>query len=117
MKGTKLWQETRSPLISGRSRSARPFGSDVGASCVATAAGWGIVLAAIGLARGDLAGPFASLGLSVVLAPAVGGLVGCTTGVWFLRAWGTRRPWLGGAAVGLVLGAAAAAISVGTIRP
>lgn len=102
MKGTKLWQDTGSPLISGRSRRQRPIWQHwllaalvswvlVTAVALALIQGWDLVQAAqlagvIGVCALLVSGPFA----------------------WFTTKMGWRRPWLPSAlATGLLVPVAA----------
>ena len=107
MKGTRLWQAPGSPIIQGRSRTARPFFERwVGGVIVAEAF---VFTAAVLLALREPAVAFGA-GLSVValgfLLPALPGcLAGSALGVWLSRTMGWRRDWLGGAIVGALLGA------------
>lgn len=92
MKGTKLWMEAGSPLISGRSRTRRSFNEDwllAGLLALVLAVGvYGVFYTRQGGAL------FAQL--QGALLPVAVCLVGVSClGVWITRAMGSRRPWLG----------------------
>ena len=102
MKGTRLWQSTGSPLISGRSRWQRPFWQPwLLASLVsAVAVGAWLGLEEPQLAFGVLAG--------VMLAAA---FAGAAAGVWVSRLAGWGRSWIVGAGCGIALAAVALALT------
>jgi hypothetical protein len=101
VKGTKLWIEAGSPLISGRSRTRRSFNEDwLLAALLAlavAAAVYGVLYARQG---GALFGQIRGL---LLPAGACVAAVSCL-GVWVTRAMGSRRPWLG---AGVLAGATA----------
>lgn len=111
MKGTKLWQSTGSPLISGRSREHRPFiafwlGS-WGWSEVLLAGAW-IALSIVGSGgRPDYTQANGSwLQFAVVALP--GTAIGSALGVVLARTIGWRRQRVAGIASGLLCGAVGA---------
>ena len=116
MKGTKLWQATGSPLISGRSREHKPFvefwlGS-WGWSEVLLTGAW-IALAIIG-ERGttNYAQEYVSW-LWFAAAALPGTAVGGALGVVLARVIGWRRQRIAGVALGLVGGAISAWLLLG----
>ena len=106
MKGTKLWQAPGSPIIQGRSRTARPFWevwlagavwAQIGLLAVATA--WEL--------RSPGLGVFAALervALAMLLPSMAGCLLGSAFGVLVGRTMGWRRAWLSGAVAGAFAG-------------
>jgi hypothetical protein len=107
---TKLYQRAGSPLIHGRSRYERRFGSDWAAGALA---GLVALYAIYGTATlFDPAG--ARIGSTAGLVrwftpmiPAVLGMIpGAALGVWVARLLGWRLAWLAGAVVGTVTGLA-----------
>lgn len=104
MKGTKLWQEPRSPLISGRSRREAPFVRDwlLGSLFAAIVA----VGAAVWL--GDVSGTDSiAVWLTRVVLIAGGAIIGSAPLLWLARRLGWRPSWIAGT-VGGTLGAWAA---------
>lgn len=93
MKGTKLWQAPRSPLISGRSRRERSFSRDWTVGSVLA----GFIAAGIGVAvllpKGvnTIDDGLILLGVVIVAAAA-----GCAPAVWIARQVGWRPPWVAG---------------------
>lgn len=110
MKGTKLWQAPGSPVIQGRSREQRPFLNVWAFSAAAAAL---VLLGALflyGVFPGDGAVPaMSALSTSLTfLTYALPGLaVGSLLGTAFSRAIGTRRAWLGGCLLGVIIGGVA----------
>lgn len=99
MRGTKLWQDPRSPLISGRSRAQRPLGLYwLAGTTVAFAASGGVlalfVMDHIAAAPLEYATPAA-----ILLA---GSAIGAGLVVWIARQMGSRAPWLAGTIGGVV---------------
>lgn len=112
MKGTRLWQDTGSPLISGRSRRERPFWHQSLLAWVIGVAAVALFVLALGagrdLPRTDIPG-MGVRGLGAVLVgstayAAVPSLIGGVFGVWLARKMGWRRPWVAGAAVAVLAG-------------
>ena len=104
MRGTKLWQDPRSPLISGRSRAQRPLGLYwLGATTISFAASGGalglLVMDRITAAPLDYATPAALL--------LAGSAAGAGLVVWIARHMGWRAPWLAGSLGGIVSALAA----------
>ena len=105
MKGTRLWQAPGSPIIQGRSRTARPFWEVwLWAGALAQAA---VVLVgvALRLGQGDqtLVSAMSAVMLTVFLPALPGAVAGSALGVGLSRSMGWRRPWVAGAAVGIAL--------------
>lgn len=110
MKGTRLWQKSGSPLISGRSRRERPFWQQVLLAWVCAVAVT-VVLAVVLVEMFDLSAPGAPVdGLPTAASALVGSLayaavpslVGSLFGVWLARNMGWRRPWVAGASVAVL---------------
>jgi len=116
LRGTKLWQDTGSPLISGRSRREKPFWRDVllgGTLALAGSALLGYLFAAntaqvslYGIELDDRwTGALSALGLA-----AVPTFVGALAGAFLARKLGVVRPWVAATATGFVFGLAAWAL-------
>jgi uncharacterized membrane protein YhaH (DUF805 family) len=110
VKGTRLWQNTGSPLISGRSRRERPFwwvwlGGTVVATVLAGAAAYLLFAAGVD----DPVTALATLGPAVV----GGAAAGAAALGWFARKMGWRRAWVAGAIAGTLLGVLAASFVAG----
>lgn len=112
MKGTRLWQDARSPLISGRSRSERPFWQSVfGGWCLSVAL---IMIAAVVVSLPGRRETIRIAGwlLPRTLALMVGGFsfavvpaaIGSMAGVWLAKQMGWHHPWLAGTTGGLLAG-------------
>jgi len=106
VKGTRLWQAPGSPIIQGRSRTARPFWEVWLAGAV-----WAQVVVLVSATAWELRSPglgvFAALDrvlLSMLIPSLAGCLLGSALGVLVGRAMGWRRLWLAGALVGAGLG-------------
>jgi len=97
VKGTKLWNQPRSPLIQGRSRRERPFWSDwlAGAAC-AVAAG-ALVSIVVLLPKGS---GLAESTRSVLLPLLAGACAGSVGGVWLAAAFGWHPRWVAGSVFG-----------------
>lgn len=119
MKGTRLWQDTGSPLISGRSRRERPFWHQVLVGWIAAV----VAVAGIAVAVEEVGGSrliAVSGGLPVTLQLLIGafayasvpGAIGSVCGVWLARNMGWHRPWLFGAAIGVLGGLVWVALSI-----
>ena len=111
MKGTKLWQATGSPLISGRSREHRPYVAQWLGSwgwSEVLLAGALIALSVIGAGgRVEYTQAYGSwLWFAVVALPGTG--IGSALGVVLARAIGWRRQRVAGIALGLICGAVSA---------
>lgn len=109
-RSTRLYQRAQSPLIQGLSKRQRPWWQPVlGAFAVSLASVFGIWWL-LALAQGT--SPLAAVGIFVFESPFVllrilpGTLVGAVVGVAGARGWGSSRPWIVGAVLGLVLGGA-----------
>ena len=100
MKGTRLWQPTGSPLISGRSRLQRPFWQPWLLSSLVA----GVFVAAWFV----LAVPHSALGISGLMF--AGALVGAAGGVWVSRLAGWSASWVVGVACGVVCAALVLAV-------
>ncbi|HSK48383.1 MAG TPA: hypothetical protein VLA05_10345 [Coriobacteriia bacterium] len=100
MKGTRLWQNTGSALISGYSRRQKPFWRDW-----LVAAAVGFVVASVGFVLwGMLQGSDPSSAARVAWVPAfIGCTVGAVPGVWIAGKFGLVRRWPTGAICGVVL--------------
>lgn len=109
MKGTKLWNAPRSPLIQGRSRRENPFSSDwlVGAS-----AAFIVSALAAGLFLTDKGASWSTVSNQVVVPALVGAAAGGALGVRLSTGFGWHPRWLGGALLGSMLGVAAVAVAV-----
>lgn len=112
VKGTRLWQEARSPLISGRSKRERPFWREV-------LGGWTIAVLLVALFAyvTTLSGSPGNVSVNGVEVPRallalVGGsafavfpaLVGSIAGAWLAKMMGWKRPWVSAAATGVLFG-------------
>ncbi len=100
MKGTKLWQDTGSPLIAGRSRRQK---SPWREWSLATLCALGVSVAAC-YALGWVPLEVESAAALAWLVP--GAAAGAWLGVWLARNMGWRRIWLVGAAFGTPLAVA-----------
>lgn len=112
MKGTRLWQNTGSPLISGRSRRERPFLQQALAAwllAVSVMVAFMILLAeglgmpAMQIPDGGISGTVTSVAGGFAYA-AVPTLIGSLFGVWLARNMGWRRPWIAGAGSAVLAG-------------
>jgi len=101
LKGTKLWQDTGSALISGYSRHRRPFWRDWLTAAAAAFAGAFLVVVAIALFNGT--DPLVAARLAWIPALA-GALIGAAPGVWLAGKLGSLKRWQLGAVVGLIFG-------------
>lgn len=97
MRGTKLWQQAGSPIIQGRSRTAKPFWADAVRAllfgivlCVAIA-----LLAARSLEGGRLLDQMLLLGRPLVLF----GILPSLAAVWLSRSLRAGTPWVVGGLV------------------
>ncbi len=99
MRGTKLWTEPRSPLISGRSRRARSFSVDWLIGSALALGGSGMVIAYLLLPNGidGVSEPGTS---ALIIATAA--FSGAALGVLMARGMGWIRPWLSAAIVGML---------------
>lgn len=94
MKGTRLWQDTGSPLISGHSRRQRPFWRDwMQATAVGFAAGTAVLVAIAAMRGEDLLAAATSVWLPALVSAALGAL----PAVWFAGRLGSVRRWVAGA--------------------
>ena len=109
MKGTKLWNAPRSPLIQGRSRRENPFSRDwlVGGSAA-------FIISALvaGLFLSDKGASWSTLSTQVVLPALLGSAVGGALGVRLATGFGWHPRWLGGALLGSMLGVVAVVMVV-----
>ena len=94
MKGTRLWNQPRSPLIQGRSRRERPFWTDWLA-----AVSVGVVVGV--LVAGTVLAPAGVTLLNAVTAAAasivLGAALGAAGGVWVASGFGWHPRWVSGA--------------------
>jgi hypothetical protein len=94
VKGTRLWNQPRSPLIQGRSRRERPFWADWLA-----AVSIGVVVGAV--VAGTLLAPAGVAFLTAVTSAAArivpGAAVGAAGGVWVASGFGWHPRWVSGA--------------------
>jgi len=97
VKGTKLWNQPRSPLIQGRSRRERPFWTDwLSGAVVAVVVG--AVLALAVLAPKDAG--VVTLTRAFLLPVLAGAGLGSALGVWLAAAFGWHPRWVAGAIFG-----------------
>jgi hypothetical protein len=105
VKGTRLWQAPGSPIIQGRSHTARPFWetwlwSVLGAAAIVLVAG---VIAQV-LHGATLLSTAVSAVATEFMIPGLPGCVaGAALGVLLARGMGWRRSWVAGAATGALL--------------
>jgi hypothetical protein len=106
VKGTKLWQAPGSPIIQGRSRTARPFWEVWLAGAV-----WAQIAVIAAATAWMLRSPEVTFGnaisetLRIVLLPSMPGcMLGSALGVLVGRTMGWRRAWLAGAVLGAIAG-------------
>lgn len=119
VKGTRLWQEARSPLISGRSKRERPFWSEF-------LGGWVVSLLVVDLVTYAMtvsSVPGAKVVAGVRVSGALLALLGTTAraalpampgalfGCWVARRMGWSRPWISGAVTGVLFGMVWLAVS------
>ena len=105
MKGTRLWNQPRSPLIQGRSRRERPFWADwLAAVVVGIAVGAFVAGTLLAPAGVTFVAALASAAVWVVLGAAVG----AAGGVWVAIGFGWHPRWVSGAIVSGILAVAAA---------
>jgi hypothetical protein len=99
VKGTKLRQTARSPLISGTSRYHRSFFQDwIRAWGLAFLLGYGVMVVAM-----YLSGTGFETALRVVWMPALpASALGAVPGTWIARRMGWRSPWILGGVLGVV---------------
>lgn len=120
MKGTRLWQDTGSPLIRGRSRRDRALLLDMLIGCLwGTAAGGALAMVLSGTPGVRI---FAQLGLPVIVAGVVSAFavalipafVGAAAGAYFGKKMGYLRPWVSSAAVSVIFALMVSAILAAT---
>jgi hypothetical protein len=103
VRNTRLWQDSGSPIIQGRTRGSRTFWPSVSVawllSCASTFAlmklwlGWSVSAKSIGVG-------------------VLGAGLGAAVGMWLVRRMGNKtRAWLVGVALGIVCGLAAVALA------
>jgi hypothetical protein len=109
VKGTKLWNAPRSPLIQGRSRRENPFSRDwlVGGS-----AAFIISAVAAGMFLADKGASWSTLTTQVVVPALAGAALGGALGVRLATGFGWHPRWVGGALLGAILGVAAVVMVV-----
>ncbi len=100
MKGTKLWNQPRSPLIQGRSRRERPFWADWLAA-VSVGVVVGVVVGGTLLAPDGVT--FLTAAISAAAGAVLGAAVGAAAGVWLASGFGWHPRWLSGAIASGVL--------------
>jgi len=97
VKGTKLWNQPRSPLIQGRSRRERPFWTDWLSGAVVAIVIGAVVAVAVLVPRSVGVTEWARI---LVLPVAAGAGIGSATGVWLAAAFGWHPRWVAGGIFG-----------------
>jgi hypothetical protein len=109
VKGTRLYNAPRSPLIQGRSRRERPFSSDWIAAGVV---GFGVAVVVAGLFFADKGASATTLAAQVMVPALLGALLGGALGVGAARAFGWHPRWISGAVFAGAMGLFVVFVSV-----
>jgi hypothetical protein len=109
VKGTKLWNQPRSPLIQGRSRRERPFWTDwiAGGVC---GLGIGLLLAITLLVPKDAS--LVEVTRAVAIPVLAGTAAGSAMGVWVAGAFGWHPKWVTGGVCGTAVALVATWIAI-----